>query len=798
MLKLVYSLGIRFPKTIIILALVLTGALGSQLNKLYWETDARVYLPKGHEAILYDEKVDDTFGVKSQVIIGIVNDKDGIFNKDTLARVKRVADKVSALEGVINLRKGDVVSIATSSLFRGDEASIGSVFLMSEVPQTEDEIEALKKRIYDNADLFVGNIVSADGSATMIRAKLKEGIANRYQTYFQIKGILAAESGQGWGGAWGGGSSNWSGKKDWGGDSANWGGGTKETTKSDEKNSDLTQTAPSGNSEQQAEATKESNDTFYLAGRPVIEVSSGLFAMEDIKIMVPMIIAVMGLVLFAIFRTLRGTFLPITVMACAIIWTLGLMAALNIPMYTISTMLPVILVAVGIGDAVHLLGAYYDEVLPNPQRSSKEIVSSTMDKLGMPLITTSVTTAIGFLALIFAEMPPFKVFGIFAMLGILFSWLVTVTLIPALLTVMQPKIGSYLARKRAMRVYQEQSRLAWVLTRTGDWINKNRGLGIVIALVLIVGALLGTSRLYVDSSWMSDFNEESEVAKSTDMLNERFSGTTFLNVVIESDQKDRFKDPILLGKIGKLQEFAATLPKVGDSLSLVDYVKNMNKNLHAGDLAYNVLPQTQKQIAEYLYLFSVSGTPELLDQVVDFDYKQGLVSIAIQTDHTKDLKVIIDEVKNFVDKEFQGLGVKVNYAGSANNSYVWADLLIGSQTSAIVLSKIGILILAAIIFMSFVAGIYVIIPVTFSTLIVAGFAGLLGIPLDVSTALAAGIAIGVGVDYAVHYVFRYRAERRLGNNHETATAATQRSAGRTIVLNAFVVTVGFAVLFTSQ
>ena len=126
----------------------------------------------------------------------------------------------------------------------------------------------------------------------------------------------------------------------------------------------------------QADPNKPINDVFYLAGRPVIEVSSGLYAMADMGKMVPLLIGVMALVLLFIFRTWRGMMLPILVMSAAIIWTFGLMVVTNVPLYTISTMLPVILVAVGIGDGVHLISAYYDKVLHNPQETSYNIVKS--------------------------------------------------------------------------------------------------------------------------------------------------------------------------------------------------------------------------------------------------------------------------------------------------------------------------------------------------------------------------------------------------------------------------------------
>jgi len=834
MLKKVYSIGIVYPKSIIAITVVVTLLLASQLSSIRWETDARVYLPKGHPAILYDEKVDGIFGVRDTVIIGIVNDQT-IFNKDSLARIQRITQKIASLDGVMAVRDIDVISLSTATFFAGSETEIGAIPIMDKLPENQQDIDEIKRRVFDNADLFVGNIVSTDGKGAMIRAKLKEGIANRYMTYFQIKGILAAESGDE--SAWPSGQWNANGQPSWqkwntespdnpttgaeqssnpwwdgqeteGWDAADNGWQSaeldlKKNASAPENSSDVISSDANADSQttqkqQQAEVDDQSYDKFYLAGRPVIEVSSGLYAMEDLKLMVPLVLVVMAIVLLMVFKTLSGVFLPILVMVTAIIWTFGVMVLFDVPMYTISTMLPVILIAVGIGDAIHLLSYYYDNVLEDPHRPSHEIVSDTVQRLGPPLITTSVTTAIGFMALTFAEMPPFKIFGLFAVLGILFSWLISITLLPAILVLLKPKVGAYHARRRAMRVYHEQSRLSSLLTHMGVVIGKNQRLAVSLLAILIVVAFFGGTRLFVDSSWLSDFKEESEVALSNKLLNEKFSGTVFLNIIVEADRKDALKDPRLLSQMEALQSHVETLPYVGGSLSVVNFLRSMNTALHEGDKAYDVLPDSQQQIAEFLYLFSVSGRPQQLDQVVDYEYKKGLISVAIKTDHTRELKKIIDSVTQFVEEHFQDLTVDVNFAGSANNSYVWAELLIDSQVTAILFSKLGIFIIASLIMLSFIAGVYIVVPVVLSTLLVAGVAGWLQIPLDVSTALAAGIAIGVGVDYAVHYIFRYMSERREHKNHDEATAATLRTAGRTIVLNATVVTASFSVLIFSQ
>ncbi|MBL1259710.1 MAG: MMPL family transporter [Thiotrichaceae bacterium] len=759
-----------------------------QLDKLQWETDARVYLPKGHHAIIYDEIVADTFGVKNSILIAIVNEEKGIYNAETLSRIARITEQVASLPGVSANRVIDVMSIATASAFVGDDETLGSVRIMREVPSTKAGFDQLRSTIQRNADLFVGNIISEDGKVAIIRAKLKEGIANRYSTYWAIKTMLDSERGldSEWGGEWS--------------ESSEWNGGEWDDSKPAVP-STAKESWPNGmepNNLEKVISADENGDTLYMAGRPVIEVSSGLSALKDIQLMIPLLCIVLCIMLFLFYRTWRGVFIPMLVISCAVIWTMGTMAFLNVPMYTISTMLPVILVAVGIGDSMHVMSRYYDHVLKNPHGQSGEIVSGVMVQLAPPLITTTITTVIGFLALLFSEMPPFKIFGLFTVLGIVYCWLLSVVLVPAILTMMKPKVGDYLKKKRSLRVHDEDSGVARLLTTWGQYSTKNSKMILIVTLLVLIVSAFGASKMYVNSSWMSDFNKESDVSIANDLINERLDGAIFLNVIVEGESKGALKSPELLRKIEGMQQQVEKHLLVGDSISIVDYLKSINKNLHSGDVTYDRLPDTEAEINEFLFLLSMSGRPDELDEVIDYDYRQANISFLIKTDETRYLKEIIAEVNDYVDREMSGFDVKVNLAGSANNSYIWAELLIDSQVMAVLLSKIGILIMAMILFRSVILGLLTVVPVTVTTLVIAGGIGLMGIPLDVSTALAAGVAIGVGVDYAVHYLFKYRLERRNSLKHDDAVVESMRSVGKTVVFNAAVVTAGFMVLLASQ
>ena len=215
MLKQFHVQLIRTPWLIIALTLGLTIFFAMQLKNLRWETDARVYMPPGHPAIIYDQKIEDVFGSKDPLIITIVNDEQSIFNAQSLARIARITEKVAALPGVVANRLIDVASLSTASYFVGDEAAMGTRRLMPTVPETEAEIAALRQRVFENADLFVGNLISQDGNAAMIRVKLKEGAAHRYQSYFAIKSIIAQETGDWSAMSWpGGGDGSWEQGKD--------------------------------------------------------------------------------------------------------------------------------------------------------------------------------------------------------------------------------------------------------------------------------------------------------------------------------------------------------------------------------------------------------------------------------------------------------------------------------------------------------------------------------------------------------------------------------------------------------
>ena len=731
----VFQLVTGFPKTILLLLLALTLFFASQLSKITMETDAESMIPQGHPAILYNDQAEEIFGIHDAIIIGIVNeDKGGIFNRRTLATIKRLTVKLAELEGVVAVTDDDVVSLSTIDNIAGTDFGFEVSPFMEEVPATASAIAELRRKLYDN-DMYVGGIVSRDGSATAIYAELENGLENRARVYKAVKALV------------------------------------------------------------ETEMQENSPDKIYIAGRPVLEVTFGEYMAEDMQRMMPLVIAVVILVLLLIFRSLSGILLPFTVVIGSVIWAMGIMSLCKVPMFTISTQMPVILMAVGTAYGIHILNKYFQERVLNPGMEKRQLILLTMAEMWKPVVMTALTTAVGFLSLITAYMVPIRYFGIFTSVGVLAAMIFSLLMIPACLMIFNikvrfnrlpaghPKTEGFFDRR---------------LSRGGEFIFQHRRSVTATAVAVIGLALFGLLRISTNSSWIESIKHSSDVYIANEVLNRKFDGTLNLYIVVEGQKPGDIKSPPLLEKIDQLQAEVEQMDLVGGSRSIAEYVKRMNRVMNEDQKAFETIPDSRELVAQYLLMYSMSGDPQDFDDVVDYDYRLANVWMQMKSDYTDDIARVIRRVKTFAAKHFTPRGVKVNLAGRAYTSFVWVELLIRGQMNSILFSILAVFMITALMFRSVVAGLFNIIPICAAMLLNFGLMGLLGFPLDVSTALSSGIVIGVGIDYTIHFLSKFRLEMAKGSDGRQATITTMTTTGRAIFYNAIAVIAGFMVLYTSN
>ncbi len=533
----------------------------------------------------------------------------------------------------------------------------------------------------------------------------------------------------------------------------------------------------------------EGPEIVHVAGRPIVEGTMALLGPADMKRMVPIVLIVIILVLLWVLRSFKNTFFTMMVVTLSTIWAFGLMAVFNIPIYAVSTMIPVMLIAIGVADGIHLYSHLDLFLRKHPDASREEAVKDMLHGMWKPVVMTSVTTAVGFISLLTSEVYPIKYFGLFTAFGVMVAMVFSLVLIPAGVLIFG------LPRRKKVEK-KENVNNGHIAFKFAEILVAHKSVTIIIVAVISAISIFGITKVWINSSFLEKFEKDSDIVQTDTFINQHFGGTSTLNVILQGDKEDVFKQPHVLELIDEMQNDAEQLPLVGNSFSLADYLKRMNKVMHADSAKYDAIPESSDLVAQYLLLYEMSGDPENLWKVVDYKYNKANVTLQLKSDNSKAINeaiAVIEKYKEPLAKEH----VQIRYAGSGYKGLVFTDLILEGQIKSLLMSLVIIIVLLALMFKNFTIGLIGSVPIIITALISFGIMGLMNIPLSTTTALVSSIAIGIGIDYAVHFIERYKIYALKTKDKTKTIQETMLHSGRAIIFNAFVVIMGFLVLLFS-
>ncbi len=829
------------------------------------ETDLDKYMPHDHPAFVYSDKAEEWFGIQDGIIVAIEN-KNGIYNQETLDTLKSLTKRLQKFD---EIEKADVTSLYTADNIIGTEDGMDVKRFYKRVPKTDEKLSKLQQNVRNN-EMVYGRLVSENEQVTVIIAEIGDDVFTQ-EFYNEIL----------------------------------------ETT-----------------------ASFQTDDIIiHVAGRPIIEGTMALLGPADMKKMVPIVILVITLVLLIMLRSIKSTIITMLVVFLSTLWAFGLMAWVNIPIYAVSTMIPVMLIAIGVADGIHLYSHLQLFMRKNPLATKLEAVSDMIKKMWKPVAITSITTSVGFISLLTSQVYPIKYFGIFTAFGVMAAMFFSLVLLPALIMatglpkvkrkstnliillvfliilkafglmawinipiyavltmipVMLIAIGiadgtslynhlQLFMRKKPLatklEVVSDMIKKMWepvfitsiaisagfislltsqgfpikyfvffiafsvlitlffslvllpvLLMATGlpkakeakeakeedvhdlgyagkfaDKILKRKSMSMIITALIIVVSVVGMQKIWINSSFLEKFEEDCDIVLTDHFINENFGGTTTLSLILDAgeEHKDVFKQPDVLLLVDKMQtQLETDLQVVGNSFSLTDYVKRMNKVMNADKEAFNTIPDSQDMVAQYLLLYEMSGDPENLNKVVDYDYSKLNITYQLKSDNSKAINSALAIIDTYED-EFKEKGITINYAGSGYKGLIFTDLILEGQIMSLILSLIIVIVLLSLMFKNIKIGLIGAIPIIVTSLVSFGIMGFLNIPLSTTTALLSSIAIGIGIDYAVHFIEQYRLNAEQTGDPIKTAEITMHHSGRAISYNAIVVIAGFLVLLFS-
>ncbi len=756
---------VRYRVATLVVAAAITALLGFCITRLRINADFMSYLPKDDEQVRLFQELDSLYATGNIVGIGIQAPGESIMTVEGLGLVQRITDSLAAMEGVekvtsltnvIDIRHTDegaeigrlvdddtLAELAEASAAGGDSTGLRVS------PALEAKLDSLGRYTLAKA-MYRGQLLADGGRSTAIMLFIGTGVDEDPIT--SATRTLLAELGRHYPGY-----------------------------------------------------------RFYYGGMPMQQLHLTEAVRTDLVRLVPIVCLVIGVVLAFTLRTARGVLLPLLGVAVASVWTLGAMALCGVALSPVSGSIPVVLFAVGSAYTIHVLNflrmAETAGGTPGGEGQNfaghRGTVARGLATVGVPVMLAGITTIVGFLSFIPGTyLSIIRDFGAFMALGTAFCLLISLTVIPAIESFLPPLKPKGLIRSEhpadgaprvssdvACRVADNKNRVADNTPRVSRFLQWLSGLSVrhagrVVWISLAVLVLLGAGIFLIKSNIdvLYYFSPRHPLRASAEFMNREFGGTLPIQVKVEGD----LTDPATLRAMEEFEEYLDGLPGVSNPKSVVMLMRELNEAMGEG----NRIPNTQEKVQNLWFL--LEGEP-MMEQLCTPDRMQGQILATMQNANTKTYHQISRAVGQYA-KAHSSATVRFEATGSPFIYSNFAHNLMWNLVLSLVLACALVYICMALLLQSFKGALVGFIPLLCTIVCIFGLMGYLGFTLNLATVLIAGVAVGVGVDYAIHFVTGYRRALAAGSYPRQAVADTLLSSGRGILFNILAVAIGFLVL----
>jgi len=504
---------------------------------------------------------------------------------------------------------------------------------------------------------------------------------------------------------------------------------------------------------------------------------------RDMAVLFPISLLFCALVLFISFRKLVTTLVPLIPVLLAIVWVLGLKGWTGIPMTPISiTLFPLIMV-IGLANSIHII-SHYRKIRPQSPNSI-EAMKETLSRVIKPSFMAAFTTAIGFGSLVVSNVIGISQMGFFAAFGIMAAYFLSFIIIPSVL------VSSNIFSNEKL-VEKNSKAMDWTLHKI-NWLNQNHTWKIVLAFILVfVVMAMYIPRIKVEGSMASFAKEKTKLRNDIRFLDERLSGINSYELII-SGEENAFKNPEILRKIDKIEMELVQNPDVLKVFGVSNLVKIINKALNSDKQEFFRVPETGQEVAQYLFLYEISGGDEL-SSFVNEDYSTARITIRTKQMSNEKQKVFIENLHQITSSQLGTLKTEVSGFGMLMSHI--NDNLIETQIESIIMA-LGIILALMFVMFGWKGGFLSILPNIFPIVFFLGLMGIIGIDLNMATSIIASVTIGIVVDDTIHIFFRQREEMKELDSPLQAITTSLLKIGAAMCVTSLLLVIGFGILSIS-
>ena len=738
---------VRWRWPVIAAVLAFSGVLIAQIPRMEIEVSTESFLHADDPILLAYNEFRDQFERDDRLLIAIHTDR--VFDRDFLERLRDfhrdLEDEVPQVD--------EVDSLINARSTRGDQDQLIVEDLFEEWPEDDAALAAIKSVALANP-LLPHLVISEDLTYTVVSVAF-DTYSALDQGLDELAGFddpLDAEP-----------AGN---------------GNARRYLTGDENNANMVVV-------REVMARYEAPDfRFHISGSPVFTERIGLGMQGDMRFFLLLACVVSGLFLFVLFRRPSGTLLPLVVVVISVLTTIGCIPLLGYQLQVPTQILPAFLLAVGIGDSVHILAIFYQQLRSGiPKR---EAIGRALGHSGLAVFMTTLTTSAALLSFSVAAMAPVANLGILAPIGVGFAFVYTMTLLPALLAVIPIK-------ESGPEVRAPLAFLDGFLIEVGSISHRHPWPVIAFWSLFIAFGALGAAQLRFSYNPMNWFREGDPIRVDTELINQELRGAMTLDVIFATNRENGLHEPALLNAFDRIKDINPEIEKnqifIGKTISLVDILKEINKALNENGDSHYAIPQDRLLVAQELLLFENSGSDDL-EKLVDSQFSTGRMTLKVPWIDAIAYPEFLDLLETRY-REVVGEDVDFHITGRTALLSRTFSAMIKSMSRSYVIAFILITPLMIMLLSSFKWWLVSMIPNLAPILITLGVMGWFDFSLDGFTLLIGSIALGLAVDDTIHFLHNFQRYNDRGGDPAQAIRDTLATTGQALLFTSLVLCAGF-------
>jgi len=718
-----YNFVGKNPFWVILICLTFTMLAGMGAQKLEFKNDYRVFFSEENPQLTAFESMQKIYA-KSDNVSFVVVPKDGnVFTQEHLSALK---DLTKASWQVPYSTRVDSVTNFQYTYAEEDDMIVEDL-VMSTKNITSDKLKKIKQ-IAINEPLLVNKIISTTGHVSVVNVTV------------QLPGI--------------------------------------------DPMVETPEVATSVRAIQAEFLEKHPEMDIYLSGMIMMNTSFGESSISDSSTLIPLMFLVVIVTIGLLLRTITGTISTVLIIIMSIATTMGLAGWLGFYLTGPSSSAPTMIMTLAVADCIHILTSMFYEMR---QGADKRTAIARSIRINLqPIFLTSITTAVGFLSMNFSDSPPFRDLGNLVAIGVMLAFVFSVTIFPALLTVLP------------VRVTKQSEDKKDIMAKLADFVIAKRKALLPLTSIFIIASVMFIPNNELNDDFVKYFDESVPYRAATDFMQDNLSGMMVVEISVKTGQPSGINNPQYLRSVSDFSDWLRDRPETDHVNTITDTLKRLNKNMHGDDPSWYKLPDSQEMSAQYLLLYEMSLPYGLdLNNQLDVDKSSSRIVATFKNMTSNELINVEQDMIQWFAKhapqyevDFASPSLMFAHIGQRNI----ISMLIGTILALILIS-----ILLGFALKSWRFGLISLLPNLAPAAIAFGLWGLLSAQVGLGLSVVIGMTLGIVVDDTVHFLSKYLHARREKNaTAEQAVHYAFDNVGRALWITTFVLVAGFTVLAQSS